>query len=545
MKISSKTFSLLVLVAGMLYSLNGISSETYRLSAISKVKRFVINENGIMINIPRNLNATEFYVFCPKASPVVNFEVVSDIDSLQFNIRENDTFNLIVAFKEREDFVFSIIGVNKLPNQIDLQDKLYHLSKIYSELKFNFVNSDRLGFDADSLFRATIQHIMQTNNDYSYYMELKRFLACFNEGHTDVYDGGKFSTYIGYVPLVLHEIENRFYLTSVRQDLSDYFEPGDEILKINNVPVDSFVTDSIMPFISGSTHAFRREIAVGRLFSGLKESPLAITWKNSKGEISEASFSRNGEETRYDRFGNEKFERVGTRRFKRNLDLEFLADSIAVLELNAFWPEDFVIQELNNLMPRISKAKGLVIDLRNNRGGSTTVAHELLKKLLHQEYFWGLEAETRVNDAVYRALGLGYEEYSDYYKGFKYRIEETKKIFIPDTIAKINCPVVILIGSRTFSAAEDFLIMLYEIENRPLLIGNETAGSTGLPLVLPGLPYDGYARITARRVIFPQSKDKFVNSGIVPDIIIEPNLHDVLDGDDVVLEMAIKELRNR
>ncbi|MDN5350709.1 MAG: hypothetical protein PWQ54_2105 [Bacteroidales bacterium] len=518
---------------------------TYELRALSKVERFVVNENGIKINTPVVLTSTNYFVFCPTESPQVSFEVVSDVDSLHFFVQENDTIVVVVDFQERENFNINIIGVNKLPNNLEISDKLFYLSKIYSEAKFNFVNLDRLSFDIDSLFQTAIQKVLLTKNDYSFYHELKRFLAMFNEGHTEVYDGGKFYPYMGYVPLVSQEIQNRIYIINVREDLASYFEPGDEILEINKVPVDSFIIDSIMPFISGSTHAFRREIAVGRLFSGLKESPLVITWKNSKGEIMQASFSRNGEETRYDRFGNEKFERVGARRFKRNLDLDFLADSIAVLELNAFWPEDFVIQELNNLMPRISKAKGLVIDLRNNRGGSTTVAHELLKKLLHQEYFWGLEAETRVNDAVYRALGLGYEEYSDYYKGFKYRIEETKKIFIPDTIAKINCPVVILIGSRTFSAAEDFLIMLYEIENRPLLIGNETAGSTGLPLVIPGLPYDGYARITARRVIFPQSKDKFVNKGIVPDIIIEPNLQEVINGDDVVLEMAIKVLRNR
>ncbi len=540
MIITSKSFSLTLSVLALLFSLNGLSSETYKLAARIKVNRFVINENGIKISIPSYLNAVEFYVFCPKENPLVNFEVVSDIDSLQFIIKEYDTINVMVNFDVRDDFVFKIIGVNKLPSQISQSDKLFYLSKIYSELKYNFVNFDHLGFDFDSLYRAAIEHVMPTENDFNYYMELKRFLACFNEGHTEVYDGGKFSAYIGYVPLVVHEIENRFYLTTVRQDLSDYFGPGDEILKINNVPVEAYVSDSIMPFISGSTHAFRREMAVGGLFSGLKESPMAITWKNNMGEIREASFSRNGEETRYDRFGNEKFEGMGNNRFKRNLDLEFIADSIAVLELNAFWPEDFVIQELNSMMTRISKAKGLVIDLRNNRGGSTIVAHELLKKLLHQEYFWGLEAETRINDAVYRALGLGNEEYGDFYKGFKYRLEETEKIYIPDTIAKINCPVVILIGSRTFSAAEDFLIMLYETENRPLLIGNETAGSTGLPLVLPGLPYDGYARITTRRVIFPESKRKFVHKGIVPDIIIEPGLKDILRNKDIVMEKAVR-----
>lgn len=538
-------FFILQMTANLICISTTFGQRTYELRARSEVERFVVNENGIKINAPSDLKTTDYLVFCPKESPMVSFEVVSDVDSLQFDVKENDTIPVEVYFQERENFIFNIIGVNKLPNNLDISDKLFYLSKIYSEIKFNFVNVDHLGFDLDSLYHAAIQQMLLTENDYSFYLELKRFLAMFNEGHTEVYDGGAFYTYTGYLPVIPQEIENRFYIISVREDLSTYFEPGDEILKINNVPVDSFVTDSIMPFISGSTYAFKRSSAVARLFTGLKDTPLIITWKTKNGQINSASFKRNGEDSRYDRIGNEKFNRLGARSYKRNLELDFLHDSIAVLELNAFWPEDIVVQGLNNLMPHISQAKGLVIDLRNNRGGSTKVAHELLKRLLHQEYFLGLEAETRINDAVYRALGLGYEEYSAYFKGLKYRTEEAEKIYIPDTIDRITCPVVILIGKRTFSAAEDFLIMLYEIEDRPLLFGTETAGSTGLPLVIPGLPYGGYARVTARRVNFPQSKDKFVNKGIVPDIIVEPNLQEVINGDDVVLERAIKELRNR
>ena len=124
---------------------------TYELRALSKVERFVVNENGIKINTPVVLTSTNYFVFCPTESPQVSFEVVSDVDSLHFFVQENDTIVVVVDFQERENFNINIIGVNKLPNNLEISDKLFYLSKIYSEAKFNFVNLDRLSFDIDRI----------------------------------------------------------------------------------------------------------------------------------------------------------------------------------------------------------------------------------------------------------------------------------------------------------------------------------------------------------------------------------------------------------
>ena len=40
-----------------------------------------------------------------------------------------------------------------------LEDKVYGLSLLWSEVKYNFVNIDRLDFDVDSLYRLSLIHI--------------------------------------------------------------------------------------------------------------------------------------------------------------------------------------------------------------------------------------------------------------------------------------------------------------------------------------------------------------------------------------------------
>lgn len=109
---------------------------------------------------------------------------------------------------------------------------------------------------------------------------------------------------------------------------------------------------------------------------------------------------------------------------------------------------------------------------------------------------------------------------------------------------RINCPVVILIGIHTFSACEDFLVNIYELKDRPLLIGEETGGSTGAPLVLNNLPNETSVRICTVRILFPYSNKPFLSKGISPDIVIKEDIKDFIKDEDIVLQRAIQALIN-
>lgn len=69
-----------------------------------------------------------------------------------------------------------------------LEDKVYGLSLLWSEVKYNFVNIDRLDFDVDSLYRETMKKVLVTTNDVDYYKELSNFLRSFKDAHTELLD---------------------------------------------------------------------------------------------------------------------------------------------------------------------------------------------------------------------------------------------------------------------------------------------------------------------------------------------------------------------
>lgn len=147
-------------------------------------------------------------------------------------------------------------------------------------------------------------------------------------------------------------------------------------------------------------------------------------------------------------------------------------------------------------------------------------------------------AQTRINSGYGRAQGNYRKEYEDFYLYKAYKNEPPELVSKPKEIKALSCPVAILIDNNSFSACEDFLINIYEMPNRPILIGEETAGSTGAPLVIE-LPHEAVARICTIRPLFPYSSEPFVGKGIIPDIETIPDLQEVLQGKDIALEKAV------
>jgi carboxyl-terminal processing protease len=99
--------------------------------------------------------------------------------------------------------------------------------------------------------------------------------------------------------------------------------------------------------------------------------------------------------------------------------------------------------------------------------------------------------------------------------------------------------VAVLIGPRTFSAGEDFVVS-FEGMRRGVTIGEATGGSTGQPIVV-ALPGGGMSRICSKRDTYPDGR-QFVGKGIAPDIVVAPTVASLRAGEDPVLKRAIEQL---
>jgi carboxyl-terminal processing protease len=529
----------LLIIFPLLLFISCVDNQSDTIYSSNKNIKVLINGQQIDWWISPEINPDRLEVYCTNKKNEVIFQ--TDIDTCSFLVSNLDTIRFDVILNSSDTAHTEIVGIKDLPNNITDEEKLYWLSYIWSETKYNFVNIDQLTFDLDSLYYALIPEGLASTNDYEYYQVLNKFAASLNDGHTQVSDGGQFYDFRDYIPISLRDFDEKIYITAVRKaDDLDSTWVGAELIEIEGMPAIDYLKDQVFPYISASTKQHLWMQAVFKIQSGFKDKAFNGTIKKSDGSIERIVLVRNGEETRTTK---DEYWGVIQKSSGKIVDLDWAENNIAIIGFNRFSPEEKAIQEFDVVAEKVQKAEGVIIDLRKNGGGSTGVALHLQKYLTKGKSFLNYSWETRVNDGVKKANGNWIVEFEDYYLNKALYFEEPEVVSVSDTFSRINCPVVILVSRFTFSAAEDFLVNIYEVPGRPVLIGEETGGSTGSPLVVPGLPGGGYARICTRRICYPISGKRFVNSGVKPDIEVKQTIDDYLNGKDVVLIKAIEEIK--
>ncbi len=118
--------------------------------------------------------------------------------------------------------------------EITDDQKIFGLSKLWSDVKYNFVNFDLVDIDWDKTYQESISKVLATKSTYDYYRQLAKMMASLKDGHSNVYYS---SPDYGRPPLRTKLIENKVLVTNIYNDtlVSQNIAIGDEILEINNL----------------------------------------------------------------------------------------------------------------------------------------------------------------------------------------------------------------------------------------------------------------------------------------------------------------------
>jgi len=218
--------------------------------------------------------------------------------------------------------------------------------------------------------------------------------------------------------------------------------------------------------------------------------------------------------------------------YESPLPFRMLPSQIAYINLDNFESED-VVKAFEAALPRIQKARGLVIDVRDNGGGSTIYGQMILSYLTRSSIGNPVSYYRSESAAIRAQGGVSVNLVPTADDGGPYLVQHSK-VF--------EGPVAVLTGAHTFSAAEDFVAAFAAI-HRGITVGERTAGSTGQPLFFD-LPGGGSARICVKRDLSPDGTE-FVGKGIQPTFEVHRGVADVRSGKDPVLDTATKQLATR
>lgn len=428
-------------------------------------------------------------------------------------------------------FIFNILQAQTISQEQRIRD----LSHIWKDVSNYYHTPEYLHkIKWDSLYYAYIPQVSSCFNDREYMLLLQRFLANIGDGHTEIFNLNRYlwnCHSAASLPFIVQWIGADLYITGAIKLIEKKIPLGSKITQINNSIPEEYFNNHVYPYICSKTIQDKKKKAA-ELFTFIKENgdSIFLSFETPTGEKREQWF----------KYTNQK-------RYKH--DYSLIDPNIGIPQ-TSYFPikedkknfyyfrfDNFLNSNLNIInFEAINQCDYVVLDLRNNIGGSELFADSLLMNFLRTDTLFTYKSTTRISNAYYTAMGYGYEQYKDYY------LEQKKQILAGDTLIRpdwpyIDKPLFILISENTCSAAEDFLITLkVNFPKRAILVGTPTAGATGAPLVKK--LSNGYLyRICTRCPLVP---DGLFDNGIQPDYIFIPTIQNLINKKDDILNFVHK-----
>lgn len=417
---------------------------------------------------------------------------------------------------ERDGIIWATAAAWVVPFQENLGEdaKIAGLSRLWMEVKLNFPNFAAVAdLDWDRTFIDYLPKVRATTSTYEYYRLLQRMVALLKDGHTGVFLPKELAVRMeADLPLRIDLIENRVFITRVesKELEADGITAGLEILKIDGTPVHEYAAKNRRPYVASNSpqHVEVMVYSYG-LLAGPRDRPVAVEFRSPDGKVFEKALARS------------PYSDVTSLPV---VSYRKLAGNLAYVAINTFNSED-TQKEFEKLLPEIRGSEGLILDVRQNDGGSGVIAYNLLGHLTDKEFAtppW----KSRQYVATLRVWGT---------PGGWYEAKPAVWAGQPNDF--YSKPVVMLIGPRSLSATDVFADAFHRMR-RGKLIGEPTAGSTGdpLPFALPG---GGSGRVSTSTDV----GEGLIGRGVQPDIPAPRTVQDFLAGRDAALEAAIAELK--
>jgi C-terminal processing protease CtpA/Prc len=341
--------------------------------------------------------------------------------------------------------------------------------------------------------------------------------------------------------------DEKIVISNIAENLANKIPLKSEIIKINDIPVIEFLKDSIFPYVSASNAHWKFANSVSQMFFGAPQSTVKITVKTPEGKQEEVEMIRGVKEE------------MAVSSPVSPINIKIMDDDIGYIRLSSFLYEYY--QTIDSVflswVPQLKNTKGLIVDIRGNRGGGSRswfMVAACLKAHLKQSLDLPGTYLSRKNIPVYASWGKAIwaktDEFRDYYLGTA--MEEFKQpnptnTNIPERL-QLRQPLMIISDNFVGSSTEYFLALMKE-SGRATVIGSPSVGCMTacdyIPLSLTDSSLSGpRAMISIEKYLNPDGI-QYYETGILPDIEVNQDYHAWMEGRDNVLERAIEELRKK
>ena len=426
--------------------------------------------------------------------------------------------------------------------------------------------ADRRGEDwrgALDAVRLSLSGTDKTGRD-TFLWRLTRFMGVFGDPHSSF--GAGYGGPRGRVPVIF--VPRGDKLLAVKEDRSAFLDPEcPYVTAINEKPVAAWLT-AASEGVPRASPQYQQRLTAEAL-SGLEAIAVQMGDKPGRGfklQLASADGSRKAE-------ANVPLGR-GSRARDRTWPATGIRDGIGILRIAEMDSGEAFISSLNQAMMTYKETRGLIIDVRDNGGGTQDAIRTVLPWLMKPG-----DAPKVINVAAYRLplvlprpnpsgfLGLSGRglhpftskvwndaerasitaflktwkpqwtlpagKFSDWH--FMAISPATNPAAMPYTK-----PVIVLHDAGCFSATDNFLGALKDHPGVTLM-GTTSGGGSGR-MASYQLPHSGFPLTLCQMASFSAAGRTYDGNGVPPDVLLEAAPEDALRGHDSVLDAAMKRL---
>ncbi len=404
----------------------------------------------------------------------------------------------------------------------------------------------------DKRYRATLDSLRDPIDARAAYLRFAPLIASLNDGHAWLLLGNVFSLYMdrggAIFPLVLTSNEHGLFVSA---QTDERLPRGSKVVAIEGVSGDD-VLDRLIALTGGQHPSLRRAFAANRIASycfatyGAKPvyriDAVLPDGRTIRCEIEAITYERLDVATNRhaERAApNYTFTRIADRRIGY-IDYRRCVDAAA---FHAFLESTFSSIKTHPV-------DGLVIDIRQNGGGDSSLNRDLWSFAQAKPFSAGGKVAIKVSSRLKREYGFA--KYNEIYlppswlapNGALLDLDFTRfASTIPGANpVRYNGPVYLLIGAATFSSA-----MLCALAAKDYGLATLVGEETGEPANSTGELYSGMTpRIgldfgfTTKYFWAPKPHPD--GQGVLPDVRIVPSEADLRAGRDPVLEYAVRRI---
>ncbi len=391
------------------------------------------------------------------------------------------------------------------PSILPLSEEIAGLSRFWAAARTTYGFWGRVTPEQwDIAYQETLERLLAAGPlpTTEYYDWLEVFAACLGDGHTGILP-----------PPALYQRRSRpgLRLDWVGDQLvvadSALIPPGTILTEVDGEPIGQ-VYDRVARTVSASTpHDLAAKVA-DRFLRRDPGTSIQLAGRQADGQFGQWTVTAD--------YAEDVIQPVTA---------QLVTPDITHIDLPHFRDAAPVVA-FDDTFPHFNGIRGIIIDLRSNRGGSSGWGLQILSRLIHAEIpLW--RARIPVTAPVLESWGLP----------ARWELQPSAGTLAPHTgLTRFDGPVAVLTSPRTYSAAEDFVVA-FRAAQRGVVIGQTTGGSSGQPAFFP-MPGGGWGFVCGVWNLAPDGTE-FVQTGLVPDIVAEPSLHDYVVGRDGALEQAV------